>query len=46
MKYLLYRLLQRHKWHKDWLGCWKCEFKMHYESSQQKVQDFYTEKIE
>jgi len=32
-----YKLLQLHKWHKDWLGCWMCECKMHHESYLQEV---------
>lgn len=25
---ILYFITKYHKWHKDWFGCWMCEFKM------------------
>lgn len=28
LKRIILWFLKAHHWHKDWLGCWKCEYKM------------------
>lgn len=38
MKKIIYLLSKLHKWHKDWKGCFWCEYKNDYESLHQRVE--------